>query len=100
MNIYKNYESNDDNKIYVVLSTLKIKKRKINNTLIEKHTDMLENPNFEQDYWSRTTEGIYKTGHDSIRLMKCLNYKDRSFYVNINYYDLMAGILICLKIEN
>ena len=31
---------------------------------------MLEKPDFEQDYWSRTAEGISKVGHDSIRLMK------------------------------
>ena len=31
---------------------------------------MLENSDFEQVYWSITAEGIYKIGHDSIRLMK------------------------------
>ena len=31
---------------------------------------MLENPDFEQDHWSRTAEGIYKIGHDSIQFMK------------------------------
>ena len=31
---------------------------------------MLENSDFEQKYWSRTATGIYKLGHDSIRLMK------------------------------
>ena len=31
---------------------------------------MSENPNFEQCYWSRTAEGVYKIGHDSLRLMK------------------------------
>ena len=30
----------------------------------------LENSDFEQNHWSRTTESIYKIGHDSIRLMK------------------------------
>ena len=30
---------------------------------------MLENPDFEQDYWSGTAEGIYIIEHDSIRLM-------------------------------
>ena len=30
---------------------------------------MLENPDFQQDHWSRTAEGIYRIGHDSIRLM-------------------------------
>ena len=37
-------------KIYDVLSTLKNNKLKINNILIEKHKDMLENPDSEQNY--------------------------------------------------
>ena len=53
---------------------------------------MLESPNFEQNYWSRTATGIYKIGHDSIRLMKWICYYDRSYYENINYYDLMGSI--------
>ena len=31
---------------------------------------MLENSDFEQNYWSSTATGIYKIGHDSIRLME------------------------------
>ena len=46
--------------------------------MIEKYKDMLEYPDFEQDYFSRTAIGIYKNGHDSIRLMKWLAYNDRS----------------------
>ena len=53
---------------------------------------MSENPNFEQNYWSRTAEGFYKIGHDSIRLMKWLVYYDRSYYDNMNYFDLMGSI--------
>ena len=53
---------------------------------------MLKNPDFEQDYWSRTAVGIYKIGHDGIRLMKWCCYYDRSFYGNINYYDLMGSV--------
>ena len=45
---------------------------------------MLENPNFEQDYWSKTAEGIHKNGHDIIRLMKWLIYYDRFYYANMN----------------
>ena len=70
LDLYKIYEGNDYVKIYNVLSTLKNKKLKINYILIEKYKDLLENPNFEQDYWSRTAEGLYKKGHDSIRLKK------------------------------
>ena len=33
---------------------------------------MLENPDFEQDYWSKTAIGVYRKGHDGIRIMKWL----------------------------
>ena len=56
---------------------------------------MNENSDFEQDYCYKTATGIYKTGHDSIRLMKKLPYFDRSYFENINYYDLMASVLSC-----
>ena len=42
-------EGNDYDKLYEVLSTLKNKKLKINNTLIEKYKNLLENPDFEQN---------------------------------------------------
>ena len=58
---------------------------------------MNEFPDFEQDYHSRTTKGIYKIGHDSIRLMKCLTYYDRSYCENIHFYDLTVSILSCLN---
>ena len=92
VDVYKIYEGNDYDEIFKVLSTLKNKKLKINNILIEKYKNMLENPNFEQNYWSITAEGIYKIGHDSIRLMKWICYYDRFYYENINYYDLMGSI--------
>ena len=53
---------------------------------------MLKNLDFEQDFWSRTASGIYKIGHDCIRLMKWICYYDRYHYENINYNDLMASI--------
>ena len=53
---------------------------------------MIKNPNFEQKYWSRTSTGIYKIGHDSIRLMKFICYYGRSCNESLNYYDLMASI--------
>ena len=34
------------------------------------YTDMLVNPNFEQNHYSITSTGVYKIAHDSIRLMK------------------------------
>ena len=54
---------------------------------------MLENPDFEQEYYSRTATDIYKIAHDSNTLMKCLCYHDRSYYENINYYHLMGSVL-------
>ena len=54
---------------------------------------MLENPDFEQEHWSRAADGVYKIGQDSIRLMKWLIYYDRSRYNNMNYYDLMGSIV-------
>ena len=93
VDVYKIYEGSDYNELYKDLSTLKNKKLKINNTLIDIYKDMMKNPDFEQDYWSRTATGIYKIGHDSIRLMKWICYYDRSYYENLNYYDLMGSIL-------
>ena len=40
---------------------------------------MLKIPDFEQNYWSRTATGIYKIGHDSIKLMKWICYYDRLY---------------------
>ena len=40
--------------------------------LSEKYKNMFENPDFEQDHWSRTAEVIYKIRYESIRLMKRL----------------------------
>ena len=97
VDLYKTYEGDDYDEIYKVLSTLKNKKLKINNTLIEIYKDMLKNPNFEQNKYSITSTGIYRIGHDSIRLMKWICFFDRSYYENINYYDLMGSILTCLN---
>ena len=70
----------------------------MNNTLIvEKHKDMNENFDFEQEYYSGTAIGIYKSGYDSIRLMKCLAYYDRSYFLDIIYFDLLDSILKYLK---
>ena len=69
VDLYKIYEGSDYNEIYKVLSTLENKKLNINNNLIEIYKSLLENPNFEQNKYSITSTGIYKIGHDSIRLM-------------------------------
>ena len=95
--VYKIYEGNDYDEIYKILSTLKNKKLKINNKLIEIYKYMLLNHNFEQNYCSRTAKGIYKIGHDSIRLMKWICSYDRSYYENVNYYDLLGFLCIFFK---
>ena len=97
IDVYKIYEGDDYNEIYKILSILKNKKLKINNILIEIYKNMLKNPDFEQNYWSTKANGIYKIGHDSTRLMKWICYYDRSFYENINYYDLLGSICKYLK---
>ena len=65
--------------------------------MIEKYKNLLENPDFEQDNCSRTAEGIYKVGHDSVGLMKRLLYYDRFYYENINYYDLTGCICTIIR---
>ena len=92
IDVYKSYEGDNYDERYKILSTLKNKKLKMNNTLIEIYKNMLEISDFEQNYWSRTAKGIYRIGHDSIRLMKWICYYDRLYYENINYYDPMASI--------
>ena len=93
VDVCKIYEGNDYNKIYKILSTLKDKKLKINNILIEKYKDILQNHDFEHDCWSKTAEGIFIIGHDSIRLRKWLNYYDQFYYDSMNYFDLMGSIV-------
>ena len=53
---------------------------------------MLKNPDFEQEYWSRTAVAFYKIGHDSIRLMKWICYYDKAYHENINYYYLLGSV--------
>ena len=92
VDVYKIHEGNDFDKIFEVLSTFKNKKLKFNNMLIEKYKDILENLDFEQEYWSRTDKGFNKIGHDSIRLMKWLIYYDQFYHDNLNCFDLMGSI--------
>ena len=58
---------------------------------------MNENLDFEQDYYSRTAKGIYKLRDDTSRILEWWVWYDRSFYENINYYDLMGSVLKSLK---
>ena len=97
IDFYKIYEGGVFDETYEALSKLKNKKLKINNILMEKYTCMNENADFEQNQYSRTAEGIYKIGHDSIRLMKWSAFYGRCYYQIINYYNLMGSILTCLN---
>ena len=54
---------------------------------------MLDNPDLEQVYWSRTSQGVYEIAHDSIRLMRWICYHDWSYHENVSYYDLMGSVL-------
>ena len=58
---------------------------------------MLEKPDFEQDYWSKTSQGVYKVGLDPFRLMEWLTNYERSFYRNITYDDLLGSVLKYIK---
>ena len=78
VDVYNICEDDDYEKIYEVLSTLKNKKLKIRNTIIDIYKNMLQNPDFEQNKYSITSTGIYKIGHDCIHLMKWICYYDRS----------------------
>ena len=53
---------------------------------------MNENPDFEQNYYSRTSERMNKIEHISIRLGKSLTSYDQCYFENINYYDLMVSV--------
>ena len=50
VDVYKVYEGDEYDKIFEVLSTIKNKKSKIKNTLIEIYKDIKKNPDFEQNY--------------------------------------------------
>ena len=92
VDVYKIYEVNDFEKIYEVLSTLKYKKVRVNNTLIDIYKEMLLNHIFEQKKKFNNFNWLFKIAHNSFRIMKWICYCDRSYYENIKYYDLMVGI--------
>ena len=96
VDVYKICDGNGFDKIYDVLSELKNKKLEINILVIEKYKKKNEHPDFEQNYYSKTTQGPYKVSHFSIKLRKWLDQYDRSFFEKINYFDLMGSILTCL----
>ena len=58
--VYKIYEGGDFDKVYDVLSTLKHKKVKTNNILIDKYKDMLENQDFDQKIIGQEQQKVFK----------------------------------------
>ena len=58
---------------------------------------MKKYPDFEEICFSKTAESIYKIGHHGVRMMKWLVYYGRCYYENMNQYNLMTSVLICLK---
>ena len=58
---------------------------------------MIEYPDFKQNDCSRIAVGVYKIGHDSTKLGKLLAYYDRSYNVNMKYFELMGSVLTCLN---
>ena len=89
---YKIYEGNDFSEIYKILSTMKSKQLKMNNILIEKYKKVLEFPDFEQNHYSIISTCNFRIGHDYIRLMNWFIYRDRSYYDNMKYFDLMGSL--------
>ena len=53
---------------------------------------MLEFPVFDQNCYSIKSTGIYRTGHDSIRLMKWLIYYYRIYYDIMKYFGLLGSL--------
>ena len=54
----KNYDGNDYVKLYEVLSLSKNEKLQLYIILFEKYKGMLESPDFDHSYWSKTAEDI------------------------------------------
>ena len=65
------------------------------NFLFGKYNKVKKNPDFEENYFSKTAEGIHRISHYSIRILKCLCYADTLFNENSNDSDLMATVLTC-----
>ena len=55
----------------------KIEKREIKDEIIEKYENVDED--FEQSFHFKTAKGIYRVGHDSIRLMKWMAFYDKYY---------------------
>ena len=58
---------------------------------------MKKNLDSEENYHSKTADGVLESGQNSIRLMKCLCFADRTFCEILNYLDLMSTVVTCLN---
>ena len=64
-----------------------MKNKKLKLTIIlTKKEDMIKSPDFEQNYYSRTSVGFYKIRYESLRLLKWLFQYDRCFFENRNFF--------------
>ena len=75
IDIYKIYDGDDIHKLFECLSRITNKKLNIKKEVVEKYKNMDED--FEENYYSRTSRGVYKIGHESVRLMQWMAYYDK-----------------------
>ena len=73
--VYKRNEGESFNESLNILSTLRKKKLKSQNELAERKRSMIKE--FEQNRDSRTASGIFRIGHDRIRISKYMAHFDR-----------------------
>ena len=93
IDVYKVYDGNDNEKLCVCLTRVKIRKLNIKSELVGKYKNM--DKDFEHNY-SGTAKGIYGIGHNSIRLMKGIAFRCK-YFGTINFFNLMASLLCALN---
>ena len=72
------YQGDDFNEVFNFSFKLEKKKVKVKDELIEKCKNM--DPDFQRDYYTKTTRGIYTAGYDRIGVRKTLACSDRLFF--------------------
>ena len=58
---------------------------------------MMECPDFEQKYHSRSAIDIYKIGYNSVRLVRWLAYFGRFYYGRKKFFYLMGSVSYILS---
>ena len=86
-------EKEDLDRLATYLTLIKRKKLYVNETILRKFYEMSDD--FEVNPLSRGAIGIQKAGNYALRMMKWL--VSQSYYENINYYDLIATVLMYMK---